>query len=188
APMDEKETLLAVQQELTEEQFQTFKYLLGGRLPGSKLQPATRLELCRLLLQHFPGQALELSAHLLARVGRRDLLRRYQLPGAEEEPPVGDVTASSSAAPRRLSERDLLLVAQQLGKEWQEVGIGFLGLPRSRLEQIREDEPHNVVMQSFQMLRDWQHREGEGATAPRLHACLAPARLDPKVLEFLQSL
>ncbi|XP_069662136.1 insulin-like growth factor-binding protein 6 isoform X1 [Haliaeetus albicilla] len=210
----ERETLLALQQALTEEQFQTLKYLLEERLPLAQLRPATRPDLCSLLLQRFPGQALRITADLLRQIHRHDLIRLHQLPGAEENEdpgekgeaggpsalsgrgeedagrqPVSLPAASSplSLRPRRLTEKDLIQVAQKLGKEWQEVGIGCLGLERSRLDQIREDNPRNVVMQSFEMLREWRRREKQEATAPRLYACLAPASLDPEVLDLLQS-
>ncbi|NWH23615.1 death domain-containing protein CRADD-like isoform X1 [Grus americana] len=208
----ERETLLALQQALPEEQFQALKYLLEDRLPLAQLRPATRPDLCSLLLQRFPGRALRVTADLLRSISRHDLVRLYGLPGAEDEtpvekgdavgsrapsgrgedagcPPVSLSSASSppSARPRRLTEKDLIQIAQKLGKEWQEVGIGCLGIERSRLDQIREDNPRNVVMQSFEMLREWRRREKQEATAPRLRACLAPASLDPEVLDLLQS-
>ncbi|NXR01733.1 CRADD protein, partial [Sagittarius serpentarius] len=192
---------------------QTLKYLLEERLPLGELRPATRPDLCRLLLQRFPGQALRVTADLLRQIARHDLVRLYRLPGAEEESPgekgeaagpsapsgrgeedtgcrpvsLPAVSSSPSARPRRLTEKDLIQIAQKLGKEWQEVGIGCLGLERSRLDQIREDNPRNVVMQSFEMLREWRRRERQEATAPRLYMCLAPASLDPEVLDLLQS-
>lgn len=206
----ERETLLALQQALPEEQFQSLKYLLEERLPLAQLGPATRPDLCRLLLQRFPGRALHVTADLLRQISRHDLIRLYQLPDGEEEIPgeKGNVAGSSvpsgrgedagcrplsspsappSVRPRRLTEKELLRIAQKLGKEWQEVGIGCLGLERSRLDQIWEDNPRNVVMQSFEMLREWRRREKQEATAPRLRACLAPASLDPEVLDLLQS-
>ncbi|NXD88867.1 CRADD protein, partial [Halcyon senegalensis] len=197
----ERETLLALHRALTDEQLESLKYLLEERVPLGELRPATRPDLCRLLLQRFPGRALHVTADLLRQIARHDLVRLYQLPGAEGETPretPGDATGSPVPSgrglpssprppPRRLTEKELLRLAQKLGKEWQEVGIGYLGLERSRLEQIREDEPRNVVMQSFQMLREWRRREKEDATAPRLRACLAPASLDPEVLDLLQS-
>ncbi|XP_063178466.1 uncharacterized protein LOC134509814 [Chroicocephalus ridibundus] len=209
----ERETLLALQRALSEEQFQSLKYLLEERLPRGELGPATRPDLCRLLLQRFPGRALHVLADLLRQIHRHDLLRLYHLPGAEEEeeeetpgetgaaggssaPPGhgrgdagrGSVPPPAAPAPRRLTEKDLLRVAQKLGKEWQEVGIGCLGLERSRLDQIRADNAGNAVMQSFEMLLEWQRREKEGATAPRLRACLAPASLAPELLDLLRSL
>ncbi|KAF1395956.1 Death domain-containing protein CRADD, partial [Spheniscus humboldti] len=208
----ERETLLAVQRALPEEQFQALKYLLEERLPLGELRPATRPELCSLLLQRFPGQALRVTADLLRQIARHDLIRLYRLPGAEEESPgeTGEAAGPSvpsgrgeeagcrpvslpaassppSPRPRRLTEKDLIQIAQKLGREWQEVGIGCLGLERSRLDQIREDNPRSVVMQSFEMLREWRRRERQEATAPRLRACLAPASLDPEVLDLLQS-
>lgn len=199
----ERETLLALQQELSEEQFQSFKYLLGERLPLGALGPATRPELCGLLLQRFPGRALRVAADLLRQIHRRDLLRLYQLPGAEEDEEnsmeEGEVEAGrrpvalpaapspAPAPPRRLTEKELLRIAQKLGKEWQEVGIGCLGLERSRLEQIGEDNPGSVVMRSFEMLREWRRREKGEATASRLLACLEPAGLDPEVFDLLRS-
>ncbi|NXJ58644.1 CRADD protein, partial [Spizaetus tyrannus] len=210
----ERETLLALQRALTEEQFQTLKYLLEERLPLAELRPATRPGLCSLLLQRFPGQALRITADLLRQIHRHDLIRLHQLPGAEEDEDPGEkgeaggpsapsrcgeedagrqpvsLPAASfppSLRPRRLTEKDLIQIAQKLGKEWQEVGIGCLGLERSRLDQIREDNPRNVVMQSFEMLREWRRREKQEATALRLHTCLAPASLDPEVLDLLQS-
>ncbi|NXO02789.1 CRADD protein, partial [Rhinopomastus cyanomelas] len=201
----ERETLLALQRALTDEQFDTLKYLLEGRLPLGELRPASRPDLCRLLLQYFPGQALGIAADLLRQIPRHDLLRLYQLPGGTtgeanwDNGTKGDVgptrcdaaTAPPVAAPAtrpcRLTDQQLLQVAQKLGRGWQEVGIGCLGLGRTRLEQIAEDEPHSVVLRSFEMLREWRRREGDEATAPRLCACLAPMGLDPDLLDLIQS-
>ncbi|OPJ67300.1 hypothetical protein AV530_011049 [Patagioenas fasciata monilis] len=199
----ERELLLALQRELSEEQFQSLKFLLEEQLPRGELLPASRPELCRLLLQRFPGQALAVLADLLPKISRHDLVRLHGLPGAEQEPPgeKGDAggrpvslptaappaAAPPAAAPRRLTERDLMQVAQKLGREWQEVGIACLGLGSSRLDQIREEQPRSAVLQSFAMLLDWQRREKAAATAPRLRALLAPASLAPEVFDLLQS-
>lgn len=209
---DERATLLALQRALTDEQFETLKYLLEGRVPLGELRPASRPDLCRLLLQRFPGRALDVAADLLRQLPRHDLIRLHRLPGHQHLGDAGDAAAAApgcehpgdtghdvavprdrlhaaaaAAVPRRLSERELLQVAQKLGKEWQELGIAGLGLERSRLEQIREDEPHSGVLQRFEMLREWRRREREGATAPRLLACLAPLHPQPEVLDLLRS-
>ncbi|NXS50944.1 CRADD protein, partial [Balaeniceps rex] len=207
-----RETLLALQQALSEEQFQALKYLLEARLPLAQLRPATRPELCSLLLQRFPGRALHVTADLLRRISRHDLVRLYRLPGANEDVPEENGEAGGSPAPpsgcgegggcgavpppaasspppappRCLTERELMQVAQKLGKEWQETAIGCLELARSRLDQIREDNPGNVVMQSFEMLREWRRREKREATARRLHACLTNANVDPELLDLLR--
>ncbi|XP_025915694.1 FAS-associated death domain protein-like [Apteryx mantelli] len=195
AAAGERETLLALQCALPDEQFQAFKYLLEGQIPLSQLRPATRPDLCSLLLQHFPGQALRKAGVILRQLSRLDLVQRFQLPGAEDVlgssalPGVAAGFSGMSAGERRLlTERDLMQVAQKTGREWQEVGIQCLGLEKSRLEQIREDNPNNVVMQVFEMLREWLRREKQHATALHLHACLAQANVNPEVLTFLQSI
>lgn len=231
----ERETLLGLQRALAEDEFEAFKFLLGGQLPLSRLHPATRPELCTLLLQHFPGRALLVAAAVLRQLGRHDLLRQYQLPeedeapgglgeagggaqgaagaqgagggqgagdaqgpggarGAAGAPDAGGVQDAGGARdaggrpPRLLTEQDLLLVAQRLGSEWQEVGIACLGLPQSRLEQIGEERPQRAVLRTFEMLREWRRRQQGGATAPRLRDCLRGAPVDPEVLELLQGM
>ncbi|NWV32646.1 CRADD protein, partial [Grantiella picta] len=199
---DERATLLEVHQALPEEQFQSLKFLLEGRIPAGLLLPASRPELCRILLQRFPGNSLRVTAGILQQLGRLDLIQRFQLPLEEQiteetpweprrNPTPGCRPGGIPAPPvnsRRLTEKDLMQVAQRLGKEWQEVGILHLGLERSRLEQIQEENPGNAVLWNFEMLRDWWRREQQQATVSRLRSCLEPARLDPGILDFLQSL
>ncbi|NWW80001.1 CRADD protein, partial [Climacteris rufus] len=208
---DERATLLEVHQALPEEQFQSLKFLLEGRIPAGLLLPASRPELCRILLQRFPGNSLRVTAGLLWQLGRLDLIQRFQLPLEEQipqgtpqepnrdpaegrgegDPTLGCRPGAIPAPPtnsRRLAEKDLMQVAQRLGKEWQEVGILHLGLERSRLEQIQEENPGNPILWNFEMLREWRRRERHEATVSRLQSCLEPARLDPGILDFLQSL
>ncbi|NWV05853.1 CRADD protein, partial [Ptilonorhynchus violaceus] len=206
---DERVTLLEVYQALPEEQFQSLKFLLEGRIPAGLLHLASRPDLCRILLQRFPGNSLRVTAEILRQLGRLDLIQRFQLPLEEQIPeetsqePNGDPPEARGdptpgchpggipappANPRRLTEKDLMQIAQRLGKEWQEVGILHLGLERSRLEQIQEEIPGNAVLRNFEMLREWRQRERHEATASRLRSCLEPARLDPGILDFLQSL
>lgn len=98
AAATEREVLLAVQRALSEEQFQTFKYFLEERLPLSRLQPATRPELCAMLLQHFPGRALHVVAAILRLLPRRDLIARFRLPGEDAAAAVpGEVGAAEDA-------------------------------------------------------------------------------------------
>ncbi|XP_031465757.1 uncharacterized protein LOC116239716 [Phasianus colchicus] len=212
AAATEREVLLEVQRALSEEQFQAFKYFLEERLPLSRLQPATRPELCAMLLQHFPGRALHVVAAILRLLPRRDLIARFRLPGEDAAAAVpGEVAGSGSreagdprdvaggspdavtepagcGGGRLLSERDLLRVAQLLGHEWQEVGVLCLGLRRCRLEQIRENNPHRTALCGFEMLREWRQRAGAAATAAHLRDCLSPAQLDPEVFALLEQL
>ncbi|XP_027487821.1 uncharacterized protein LOC113940875 [Corapipo altera] len=221
--MDERQTALAVVQELPEEQFQALKLLLEGQIPGGLLLAASRPELCRLLLQRFPGRSRALLAGTLRQLGRPDLIQRFQLPlepgipnggapGATPNPagnppplerqipqgiPNGDparsLGSSSGAIPnpagnRLLTERDLMQIAQKLGREWQRVGILCLELEQSRLEQIQQENPGDPVLWSFQMLREWRRRQRHEATASRLRSQLEPVPLDPGILLLLRSL
>ncbi|NXO91084.1 CRADD protein, partial [Certhia brachydactyla] len=206
---DERVTLLEVHQALSEEQFESVKFLLERQVPAGLLLRASRPELCRILLQRFPGNSLRVTAGILGQLGLFDLIQRFQLPVEEQIPeetpcePNGDTPKvrgeptsghhpggipAPHMNPRRLTEKDLMQIAQRLGKEWQEVGILHLGLERSRLEQIQEENPGNPILWNFEMLREWRQRERHKATASHLRSCLEHARLDPGILDFLQSL
>ncbi|KAM6993999.1 uncharacterized protein RBU47_014219 isoform 1-T4 [Passerculus sandwichensis] len=206
---DERATLLEVHQALSEEQFQNLKYLLESKIPAGLVLQASRPELCRILLERFPGNSLREIARILQQIGRPDLIQRFQLPSEEQIPEenprepnrdtpngTGDPTSGQhpgvipapSVNPQILTDKDLMTVAKKLGKEWQEVGILHLGLEQSRLDQIQEEYPNNFIMRSFEMLRDWQQRQREEATASQLLACLKKAHVDPEILNFLRSL
>ncbi|XP_064494989.1 uncharacterized protein LOC135404247 [Pseudopipra pipra] len=221
--MDERQTVLAAVQELPEEQFQALKVLLEGQIPGGLLLAASRPELCRLLLQRFPGRSRALLAGTLGQLGRPDLIRRFQLPlepgipdggapaatpspagnppppGRQIPPgiPAGDAARSPGSSPGAiptpggkglLTERDLMQIAQKLGREWRQVGILCLGLEQSRLEQIEQENPGDPVLWNFQMLREWRRRERHEATAARLRSRLEPVPLDPGILLLLHNL
>ncbi|KAJ7428725.1 hypothetical protein WISP_00904 [Willisornis vidua] len=215
---DERHLLLSVVQELPEEQFQALKFLLEGQLlPGGILPGASRPELCRLLLQRCPRRALPVLGANLRQLGRHDLCQRFQLP-LEEPIPTGVPNGAAPSATgnqqcpqtpgmpkdpggsapgdapnpggnaRLLTEKDLLQIAQRLGKEWQQVGILCLGLEQSRLEQIQEENPGQPVLWSFQMLREWQRRQRQRGTAAQLRCQLEPLPLDPGILQLLRGL
>lgn len=207
---DERATLLEVHEALSEEEFQKLKYQLESKVPAGLMLQASRTELCRILLQRFPGKSLCVIAGILLQIGRRDLIQRFQLPLEEQIPeetprePNGDTpnvtgdptsghnpggTPAPPVNSQRLTEKHLMTIAKRFGREWQEVGILHLGLERSRLEQIQEENPSNSILWSFEMLRDWQRQQRHEATASQLLACLERARnLDPEILNFLRSL
>ncbi|XP_054859864.1 uncharacterized protein LOC129346549 [Eublepharis macularius] len=65
--------------------------------------------------------------------------------------------AETTPAARRVSEKDLMKLARNLGKNWRAIGIEYLGVEASRLEQIEEENPGNAVMRNFYMLKSWKN-------------------------------
>lgn len=76
------------------------------------------------------------------------------------------------AGPSLVEEKQLMRLAQNIGKSWKEIGRLALDLPTVTLEQIEEDHPSNHKERVFAMLRCWRTRQRQDATAARLHALL----------------
>ncbi|KAL8163995.1 UNVERIFIED_CONTAM: hypothetical protein K2H54_043267 [Gekko kuhli] len=186
------------------------------RIPRGKLENVSRVQLAELLLKYHPGMELNVTAQVLEEVPRRDLLRKYHLRGQEGAPraeaaaaagshgqeqklPVSEETGETTSRmndlvdttpiQRRVSEKDLMKLAKNLGKNWRAIGIEYLGVAMSRIEQIEEENPSNAVMRNFYMLNVWKNCEGEKATPDRLYHILSQEEvpLDQDVIEFLRS-
>ncbi|XP_076002467.1 uncharacterized protein LOC142995343 isoform X2 [Genypterus blacodes] len=100
-----------------------------------------------------------------------------------------DESDGMKAAPRDqdLTEKQLLQVAKQLGKEWKQVAI-FLGLTFRDLEDIQAAEK-DVTMQKLKMLVEWKRRESGQASATHLSTSLDGLDDLPNELrQFLQEL
>lgn len=78
-------------------------------------------------------------------------------------------------------------LARNMGRKWRQIGIEFLGVETTRLEQIEEENATNVVMRAFYMLLDWRNREGRTATTAKLYHLLNQegVDLDQNVYAFL---
>ncbi|KAM8902806.1 uncharacterized protein AB9W97_007289 isoform 2-T2 [Spinachia spinachia] len=84
-----------------------------------------------------------------------------------------------------MTEKQLLQLAKQLGKEWKQVGI-FIDLTSKEVDDIKEAEP-DVTMQKHKMLVTWKNRRQPGeATAYRLWQSVK--NLDELSNEFHQTL
>lgn len=92
-----------------------------------------------------------------------------------------------SAPPKLVSQEQLMRLARKMGKNWKEIGILFLRMDISRLEQFQEEHSKNVVMQIFSMLWAWRTREKDKATADRLYNILSQegVELDSSAYAFL---
>ncbi|XP_042311683.1 uncharacterized protein LOC121924353 isoform X2 [Sceloporus undulatus] len=199
--MEAGERLLRCLEELSAGELRTFLFYLGPVLPRGKLEPpCPPVRVAELLLKYEPQRALELAAGALGKVPRRDLLPLLLLQRGEErpeerrrEPPFGGGGEAPPAAPdfsgqtKRVSDSQLMKLARKMGKGWRQIGIEYLGIENSVLEQIEEENANNVVMRAYYMLRNWKNREKEGATAARLYFILhqEEVQLDSDAYAFL---
>ncbi|KAI5609134.1 hypothetical protein C0J50_6136 [Silurus asotus] len=94
---------------------------------------------------------------------------------------------TSSPGNRMVTEKQLMLVARNIGLTWKEVGRVALEIPSVRLEQIVAENPHSHREQVFCMLRLWSMREKEKASAVRLHSLLTQEDfgVSPGSIDFL---
>ncbi|XP_031599868.1 uncharacterized protein si:dkeyp-97b10.3 [Oreochromis aureus] len=81
-----------------------------------------------------------------------------------QDEPDGVKTAVTQG--QDMSEKQLLQVAKQLGKEWKQVGI-LLGVTVNDLDNIQTAET-DVTMQKLKMLLRWKNRKSGEATARHL--------------------
>ncbi|KAJ6654730.1 hypothetical protein lerEdw1_006593 [Lerista edwardsae] len=188
--MDAEEGLLRIMEELPEDQLRAFVFYLGNlsslpsRIPRGKLSGATRVQVAELIAQHYPGQELDVTAEVLRKIPRMDLLKNCertggQPPAMNAAPQAATATpcephgrAGSLGQPRQVSDKELMMLAKNMGKNWKQIAIEYLGMKMSRLEQIEEDNPNDVVMRAFYVLLDWRNHEGERATAAQLYVTL----------------
>ncbi|XP_053144877.1 FAS-associated death domain protein-like [Hemicordylus capensis] len=195
------ELLLAILNDLADDELRTFAYHLSfiqpSGIPRGRLSGATRVQLAELLMQHYPAKELEVTAEVLRKIPRNDLLRRCHLPlgemarAGEEPPPRMEVPMQAAAAGQnagsmRVPESKLMTLAGNMGKKWKQIGIEFLGVTTTRLEQI-EEENSTEAMRAFYMLMEWKNNARERATPAHLFGILSQERvpLDHDAYKFL---
>nr|XP_020633773.1 uncharacterized protein LOC110070433 [Pogona vitticeps] len=199
--MDVRGRLLRTLEDLNEAEIATFVFYLNGTIPRGQLERAPPVKLAELLLRYCPERALEVTADILEKIPRKDLLRalRGEKEGAGSlRERTGGVTlrmGETPAAPgpslgapsRQASDQELMKVAKEMGKSWKQIGIQYLGVKKSHLEQIEEENPGNVPMRAFYTLVDWRNREKEKATASQLYHILNQegVQLDREAYDFL---
>ncbi|XP_066474466.1 uncharacterized protein [Tiliqua scincoides] len=196
--MDPAERLLKMLQDLPDDQLRIFCFHLGNlsgqpsSIPRGKLSGASPVQVAELLAQHYPGEELDVAADVLRKIPRLDLVERCRLPGGTRrtggEPPGMNATSAATPwQPRQVSDQKLMILAKNMGKNWKQIGIEFLGAKMSRLEQIEEENQNQAVMRAFCMLVDWRNRERERATAAQLYVILNQkgVPLDKEAYAFL---
>ncbi|XP_063149936.1 FAS-associated death domain protein-like isoform X1 [Candoia aspera] len=189
--MDERDRLLGILQELTNEELRLFAFYLPRDIPGGRRDTTSRVDLAEVVLRYYPEEALDVTAKVLNKMRRRDLALELegQLRGAgpRAQRTEEEIEVAAAAPPKLVTQEQLMKLANEMGKNWKQIGISFLGMNVSRLEQIEEDHPRNMVMQVFSMLYEWKKHEKDKATAGHLHSILNQegVGLDPSVYAFL---
>ncbi|XP_053229275.1 uncharacterized protein LOC128406195 [Podarcis raffonei] len=199
-----RERLLQILDDLTDEELRKFVFYLESipdlsvRIPRRKLEKVSPVELAELLARYFPGKELEVAAHALGKIPRKDLLRNLPRDVAGGDRPSGrgtpameapvDLVEAAPVQPSQVSQQQLMKLARKLGRKWKTIAIEFLGVENSRLEQIEEENHKDMVMQAFYMLWDWRNREGGKATAANLYLILdqGGVNLDRDAYAFLR--
>ncbi|ETE60235.1 Protein FADD, partial [Ophiophagus hannah] len=160
--MDERERVLGILEELTGEELKKFAYLLPDAIPHGKRDTDSRVNLAKVILQYCPENALDVLVEVLNKIPKKDLVLHLK----------GDLRRGAPPPPKLVSQEQLMKLARKMGKNWKEIGILFLGMEISRLEQFEEEHSKNMTMQIFSMLCDWRNREKNKATACDLYNIL----------------
>ncbi|KAM9507175.1 uncharacterized protein ACWYII_048628 isoform 1-T2 [Salvelinus alpinus] len=110
--------------------------------------------------------------------------KRRQTFESEENLPFKQTCKDGS---KMVVEKDLMRVAQNIGRSWRAIGTGALDIPSVKLDQILEDYPHSHVDRVFAMLRYWSTLKRHEATAANLHSLLSQDdwALLPNSIDFL---
>ncbi|XP_030054047.1 uncharacterized protein LOC115466730 [Microcaecilia unicolor] len=77
--MDDKEKMLNILEELSKADYEKYLYLLDNFIPGGRLDDISRVKLATLLQQYFPNKVLDITAYILQKIPRKDLLKRFHL-------------------------------------------------------------------------------------------------------------
>lgn len=80
-------------------------------------------------------------------------------------------TSDGVKARTLLTDAQLITLAGKLGKDWIKIAIANLELEISDIDAIREKK-EEVTISKFRMLKKWQEKEQNNATAQHLYNCL----------------
>ncbi|XP_051781055.1 uncharacterized protein zgc:174906 isoform X4 [Erpetoichthys calabaricus] len=99
----------------------------------------------------------------------------YNMMNPEKKPRLDQVDVTQIVAVRGaelVTEKQLVTLAGNIGREWRDVGRLLLDIPSYRLDQLEEEYRREHKEKVFRMFLSWRRREREKATRGRLHQLL----------------
>ncbi|XP_043846457.1 NACHT, LRR and PYD domains-containing protein 1a-like [Dromiciops gliroides] len=119
-------------------------------------------------VQHDQNQNIQKnSSNITRRRKRNDSLSEEDLYRKRKK------QTDTSDAPKKdaLLDKQLMNLAKKFGKEWIQVAIANLGLEIADIDAIQE-KYEDITVCKFRMLKKWQEKERDNATARNLYNCL----------------
>ncbi|XP_005986192.1 uncharacterized protein ZGC:174906 [Latimeria chalumnae] len=173
-----------------------------SRVPRGRLENKTPIDLPSILVGYYGSRALEVTKQVLGRIPRRDLVERlYSMGGCNRDPkektcieeenqtpvkrkaeteeggadasPMENHSRVKKSAEPLVTDQQLMKLAKNMDRDWKQIGIQFLKLSKTDLDQCEENNRNNLKLQVFDMLKIWAKREKEKATPANLHRILS---------------
>ncbi|KAM9445689.1 uncharacterized protein Hap1MRO34_024435 [Clarias gariepinus] len=153
---------------------------------GNRIQKFLGLLMTNEIQETFPKLEFlkELSLNTLRNEGKK---RKKSEEMQQEEEVSRNQLNKVKKCSGMVTEKQLMMVARYIGKNWKEVGMVALEIPSVRLEQIAEDNPNSHRDRVFSMLHFWSTRERNKASATYLHSLLMQEEIGvtPGSIDFL---
>ncbi|XP_043939916.1 uncharacterized protein LOC122811857 isoform X2 [Protopterus annectens] len=183
--MNKREKLLDVLEELKEKDRHKFIFHLKSlkeRPPCSQIEHLQDIGLAEILLEFYgENKAWEVTKGVLSKIPRNDLLQKHfsneermdtSTPTKKHDVHERFQDKTKSAKRPLVTERQLMILAGNFGKEWKNIGIQFLGFANYEIEQFDEGNT-DFKMKVFYMLLHWKRRGKEKATPRKLYKILS---------------
>ncbi|XP_063149937.1 uncharacterized protein LOC134490666 isoform X2 [Candoia aspera] len=120
--MDERDRLLGILQELTNEELRLFAFYLPRDIPGGRRDTTSRVDLAEVVLRYYPEEALDVTAKVLNKMRRRDLALELE----------GQLRGAGPRAQRTEEEIEVAAAGEQKGDAAAVAGLADGGPQRPK--------------------------------------------------------